>query len=140
MWKLVTYLMMLTVSLSSRRYRASKEIKRNICGKRFVKTEQVQKHMRYVHPDTSLEKMRLNSLTDKEPKSTSELADKNIACNSRSPKASMITRGNNNNNNNNREGFSFSLTFSLAFIITLVVLVSGLASFSQNHINQVYAT
>lgn len=73
-------------------------------------------------------------MTHKEPQETDPLADKNIACNSHSPAVGIIThRG-------NPRWFSFSHAFSQAFIITMILFVSGLAFLGQNHIKQVYAT
>jgi hypothetical protein len=77
-------------------------------------------------------------MTHKEPQATSLLAEKNMACNSHSPHVRIIRhRG---NNNNNSRWFIFSYSFSLAFVITMIIFVSGLAFLSQNHVKQVYAT
>lgn len=81
-----------------------------------------------------LEKLRLDNMTHKEPQSTDSLADNNIACNRHSPQVRIIThRG-------NPRWFFFLHAFSLAFIITMILFVSGLAFLSQNHIEQAYAT
>jgi hypothetical protein len=81
MWKLGTYLIMLAVPPSSRRHRGSKERKCNTYIKKFAKTEEMQKHMRDVHPNISVEKLSLNKMIDKESQSPYPLADKTIACN-----------------------------------------------------------
>ncbi len=73
-------------------------------------------------------------MTPKQPQATDPLADKNIACNSHSHNVRIIThRG-------NPRGSSFSYVFSLAFIIIMILFVSGLSFLSQNHIKQAYAT
>jgi hypothetical protein len=75
-------------------------------------------------------------MTCKEPRATDPPADKNIACNSHSPRVHTLMH----RSNKNPQWFTFSHSFSLAFIITMIMFVSGLAFLSQNHIKQVYAT
>lgn len=75
-------------------------------------------------------------MTCKEPRATDPPADKNIACNSHSPRIHTLMQ----RSNKNPQWFIFSHSFSLAFIMTMIMFVSGLAFLSQNHIKQVYAT
>jgi hypothetical protein len=53
MSKLGIYLMMLAVRFSGRRYCRSQESECDVCSKKFVKLEQMEKHRRDVHPDMS---------------------------------------------------------------------------------------
>ncbi len=75
-------------------------------------------------------------MTHKEPQATYPLADKNMACNSHSPQVRIIRHG----SNNYPRWFIFSHPFRLAFIITMIMFLSGLAFLSQNYIKQVHAT
>jgi hypothetical protein len=58
MRKLGIYLIMLTVRLSGRRCNGSKVKKSNVCSKKFVRMEEMEKHTRDVHADMLLEKLR----------------------------------------------------------------------------------
>src|SRR3712207_2052606 len=78
--------------------------------------------------------LRLNSMIPKRSQGTNPLSDKNIACNSHFHDVRIITR------RGNPRWFPISLTFSLAFIITMILFVSGLDILSQNHIKHAYAT
>jgi hypothetical protein len=53
MRKLGIYLMMLAVRFGGLRYRGSKERKCDICSKKFVRIEEMEKHRRDIHPDMS---------------------------------------------------------------------------------------
>ncbi len=74
-------------------------------------------------------------MTLKETQSNCPLADKHISCNTHSSKFRIIT-----NRGDNPRCFSFSHAFSLAFIMTMIVFVSGLVFLCNNHIKHVYAT
>ena len=91
------------------------------------------KHMRDVPHDMSSREAGLNNITHKEPQATDPLVDKNITCNLHYLQVRIIThRG-------RPRWCSFSHAFSLAFIITMILFLSGLACLSQNHIKPTYA-
>ncbi len=73
-------------------------------------------------------------MVPKRSQGTNPLSDKNIACHSHFHDVRIITR------RGNPRWFPISHTFSLAFIITMILFVSGLDILSQNHIKHAYAT
>lgn len=51
MEKFETYFMTLAARLGGRKYRVSKESICDICRKKFVNIEEMEKHRRDIHPD-----------------------------------------------------------------------------------------